>query len=136
MTKVSEQEKDFHSSDIDQSDFDRSTLTEYIQNHYQTDPEYPWASYPKHAVFRHASNQKWFAVLMDIAKSKLDLHSENIVTVLNTKLPPDFIGSARQNAGIYPAYHMNKEHWVSIVLSEATAQIVLDCLHESYLCTE
>lgn len=26
------------------------------------------------------------------------------------------IGSLRKEKGIFPAYHMNKEHWVSIIL--------------------
>ena len=26
----------------------------------------------------------------------------------------------RQESGVYPAYHMNKEHWISVILDEST----------------
>lgn len=35
---------------------------------------------------------------------------------LNVKLPPEYLGSVLQLEGVYPAYHMNKEHWVSLLL--------------------
>ena len=29
---------------------------------------------------------------------------------------PEMIGSLRKDEGILPAYHMNKEHWITILL--------------------
>ena len=38
--------------------------------------------------------------------------------------------------GIYPAYHMNKTHWVSICLEEAPEGIVCDLIEASFRLTE
>ena len=39
-----------------------------------------------------------------------------LVDVLNVKCDPTIIGMLRMQPGFYPAYHMNKEKWVSILL--------------------
>ena len=40
--------------------------------------------------------------------------------VLNVKSDPLLIGSLRGQDGYFPAYHMNKEKWLSIQLGKAT----------------
>ena len=51
----------------------REELEAYILNHYSTEPDYPWADTPRAAVFRHANNRKWFALVMDVPRDKLGL---------------------------------------------------------------
>lgn len=36
--------------------------------------------------------------------------------VVNVKCDPALVGSLRNKAGYFPAYHMNKENWISILL--------------------
>lgn len=38
------------------------------------------------------------------------------VDILNVKCEPDMIGSFRQHAGVLPAYHMNRTHWLTVLL--------------------
>lgn len=90
-------------------------FAEYITETYNSDPEYPWADHPEYAVFRHGSNRKWFALIMDIPGSKLGLDSET-VSIVNLKNDPIMSGSLRNEPGIFPAYHMNKESWISVLL--------------------
>ena len=44
------------------------------------------------------------------------MDGNGVVDVLNVKCDPTIIGMLRMQAGFYPAYHMNKEKWVSILL--------------------
>lgn len=37
--------------------------------------------------------------------------------------------------GIYPAYHMNKEHWLSLHLSEIDEALLFELLDESFALT-
>ena len=90
-------------------------FAEYIAETYNSDPEYPWADHPEYAVFRHGSNRKWFALIMDIPGSKLGLDAET-VSIPNLKNDPIMSGSLRNEPGIFPAYHMNKESWISVLL--------------------
>ena len=56
-----------------------------------------------------------------------------MVTLLNVKCDPILIGSLRQEPGIYPAYHMNKNHWISIALDgTASEELVTMLLDMSY----
>ena len=94
----------------------RQDFIEYIKSIYSTDPEYPWDSMPEYAVFRHVSNKKWFAVVMDIPKEKLGIPSSEIIDIVNLKCDPILTGNLRNEKGIFPAYHMNKTYWISVAL--------------------
>lgn len=94
----------------------RKELAEYIAGTYGAKPEYPWLEYPNFAVFRHADNRKWFALIMDVPRAKLVPGAEGSVDAVNLKCDPIEIGSFRGEAGIYPAYHMNKNHWLTVAL--------------------
>ena len=93
----------------------REKLEEYISLKYNTDAEYPWESDPAHAVFRHKHNRKWFALIMKIDSQKIGLSGGNI-NVINLKCDPMLIGSLVLEDGIHPAYHMNKNHWITVRL--------------------
>lgn len=94
----------------------KKELQEYIADTYSVSPDFPWMSYPSCAVYRHGSNRKWFALVMDIPKQKLGISGDGLIDILNVKCDPIMIGSFRLEPGIYPAYHMNKESWLSIAL--------------------
>lgn len=94
----------------------RNDLQTYIEETYGTAGEYPWARYPSFMVFRHVSNRKWFAVIMDIPREKLGLPGEGSTPVVNLKCDPRLIGSFREETGIFPAYHMSKVHWLTVAL--------------------
>lgn len=55
-------------------------------------------------------------MIMDIPKSRLGLGVQDIIDVVNLKCDPLLIGSLRMEQGFYPAYHMNKENWITVAL--------------------
>ena len=95
----------------------RSELETYITETYHASAEYPWLKYPNYAVFRHRNNQKWFAVIMDVPRNKLGMPGETLLDVVNFKSNPILIGSLLGEPGFFPAYHMSKEHWISVELA-------------------
>lgn len=99
----------------------RKELESYISAQYNSDPEYPWMTSPSNAVFRHINNKKWFALIMDIPCSKLGMKSDKVISVANFKCDTILIGALTQENGIYPAYHMNKEHWITCTLDGGCA---------------
>ena len=94
----------------------REKLIKYISESYGAQADYPFMQYPDVAVFRHANNKKWFAVVMNVQKSKLGIKSEGAVDILNLKCDPILAGSLRNEDGFYPAYHMSKTNWISAAL--------------------
>ena len=68
-------------------------------------------------VFRHGEGGKWFGLLMRVEKSRLGLEGEGKADVLNLKCDPEESFIVREMyGGIIPAYHMNKRHWISVIL--------------------
>ena len=96
----------------------RRELFSWVQQQYGTEPEYPWHDW--NAVLRHNDNNKWYAVILEVGRDKLGIPGTGEIDVLNVKCDPILIGSYRTQAGFFPAYHMNKEKWLSIQLDEPT----------------
>ncbi len=92
----------------------REALLNFITEKYGVLPEYPWASAPSFAVYRHENNKKWFAVVMTITKDKLGFDSTENIDIVNLKCDP--LMSVTTETGIFPAYHMSKTHWISVSL--------------------
>ena len=104
---------------------DRNELRSYILENYAAAADFPWVSSPENEVFRHENSGKWFALVMELSADKLGLAGAETMTVVNLKCDPLLIGSLREERGFFPAYHMNKEHWITAVLdgSAPDAQI-------------
>lgn len=94
----------------------RKSIIEYALDVYSVSPDFPWADSPGFAVLRHNDNKKWFGVIMDISPSKIGLQGDKSVDVMNIKCDPLMIGSLIGDEGFYPAYHMNKNYWVTVLL--------------------
>ena len=88
----------------------------YIQNTCGVTAQHPFARYPDVSVFCHDHNKKWFAVTMQVNAKKLSLSKDGIVWIVNLKIADEIRDSFLHQDGIFPAYHMNKKHWVSVLL--------------------
>lgn len=55
---------------------------------------------------------------MEVGRDKWGLSGDGEVDILNVKSNPMLIGSYRTQEGFFPAYHMNKENWISILLDK------------------
>ncbi|CNE97042.1 MmcQ/YjbR family DNA-binding protein [Yersinia nurmii] len=95
----------------------RDELFSYAREHFKSEPEYLWSKFPGYAVLRHHDGNKWFGIVMNVSGTKLGLNTDDELDILEVKARPEHIGSLRKKDGILPAYHMNKEHWVSVLLS-------------------
>ena len=94
----------------------RQGLEDYLAETYICVGERLFARYPNFQVFRHTGNKKWFAVLMDIPRKNLGLTGDDEISIVNLKCDTRLIGSFRMEPGIFPGWHMNKAHWLSVAL--------------------
>ena len=110
----------------------REEIFEYVKNQYGTVPEYLWETSPKSAVLRH-KNGKWYAVLMQVEKSRLGLEEESMVDIINVKCEPDMVGLLTPTYGFLSGYHMNKKYWITMLLDGRVSEAkILDFLDLSY----
>ena len=111
----------------------REEIENYINENYNTLQEYPWTKYPNYTTFKHRNNKKWFALIADVQYEKLKIEKEGMVDIINLKNLPEMIGSLRKENGILPAYHMNKEHWITLLLDGTVEkQKICDLIDISY----
>lgn len=94
----------------------RAQLDRYITDKYGITAERLFEKYPGFQVYRHSGTKKWFAMIMDIPKSRFGFEEETLIDVVNFKCDPLLIGSLRMEKGFFPAYHMNKENWITAAL--------------------
>ena len=95
----------------------KKKITDYISDTYGVEADYPFADSPHTEIFRNPRNKKWFAALLGQLSPKcLGLNGEKPIDVLNLKCDPIMTFSLIDNQKVFRAYHMNKEHWVSVLL--------------------
>ena len=89
----------------------KQKFLEYCLNTYGTSPDYPFDEDFETAVLRHRDNRKWYALVMRVSRRKFGFDSDEVIDVVNLKLPTEMFDSFGATDGVYPAYHMNKLHW-------------------------
>ena len=107
---------------------EQEEIFKYIKEKYNANPEYLWEDTPDSAIFRHNKNRKWFALIMKVKGKQC----------LNVKTDPNYSDLLR-NAYDYiiPAYHMNKEHWNTIIINkEVNKTLIYELIDQSYELTK
>ncbi len=101
---------------------------------YGTEPEYLWEKFPDYAILRHNNNRKWYAAVMEIPKNKLGLSGDEKIPVMNVKCDAILVGSLLMEKGFFPAYHMQKGKWVTVLLDGTVSieqiEFVLDLSYD------
>ena len=106
------------------------------QSSYGTLPDYPFDEDFETAVLRHTDNRKWYAIVMRVSRRKFGFDSDEVIDVVNLKLPTEMFGSFGAADGVYPAYHMNKLHWISVLLPDAPDDVVQFLVNVSFEATK
>lgn len=108
-------------------------MTQFINEKYGTVPEFLWKRTPSDGIFRHSENQKWYGLIMNIPYERLNKERQGMVEVLNVKIDLAEREMLLMNEGCYPAYHMNKKHWMTVVLDDTLPdQEIIKYVESSY----
>ncbi len=104
--------------------------------------DYPFKDDFETAVFRHADTRKWFGIWLAVPRrhfaacGKSAEQAQGAEFCLNVKCPPDLVPLlAEQERGVYPAYHMNRRHWVTVRPSECASDTAVRLLELSFALT-
>ncbi len=102
----------------------RQEVINYCLELKDTYEDYPFPDDMESVTLKHKTNKKWFALIMNV-KGKV---------YLNVKTDPNYSELLRSSYEyIIPAYHMNKEHWNTVILDEKCEEkLVKELLDQSY----
>lgn len=115
----------------------KERILAYAKKTYNTIPDAPFRTAPTYLVLRHSGTKKWYALFMDVPREKLGLTGGEYVDILNIKCDPLVSGSLRGTPGYLPAYHMNRESWLTILLDgTVAAEKIYPLLDMSYEVTK
>lgn len=127
--------------------------------------DYPFQDDFETAVFRHADTRRWFGIWLSVpcrqfgaeaagrgsaglfgaentgakntGRGSADAKNTGAAFCLNVKCPPDLIPLLTgQERGVYPAYHMNRTHWVTVRPCECADDTVRRLVQLSYTLTQ
>lgn len=91
-------------------------LTEYVREKYGRELEFLWDKFEGNAVWRRGDTNKWFAAVLTVSRRKLGLNSDEIVEIIDLRLPPEEMEQLVDGKRYFGGWHMNKKHWYTIIL--------------------
>ncbi|MBR2577197.1 MAG: MmcQ/YjbR family DNA-binding protein [Firmicutes bacterium] len=116
-------------------------------------PVFPFKKIEGAGVFENPDNGKWYGLIMEVDRNKLKKpgtlsggkargSSQNtgstedmpkhMTEAMNVKVRPETVPELTKREGIYECYHMNKKHWVTVVLEdEVPDEDIMSLLRES-----
>ncbi len=134
-----------------------------VRKTYGDGVEHTFPKYPDVGVFRDGPTQKWYGIVMAVSRARLerlsaeklakdrgeklppekkakgstpqdnDAHPEDEIEVLNVKLDPVKIPLLEKADGFHPCYHMNRKHWITVVLDGTVSdEYIMELLEESH----
>ena len=74
--------------------------------------EFPWGGFDD-AVIRNRQSGKWYAVIMHVKADRLGFDNDRYIEIIN--LHTSRAAELIDNKAVFPAYHMNKQHWLSVI---------------------
>lgn len=111
----------------------RADVLKYAADQYGTPAEYLWADVPNYAVLRRADTRKWYGIIMDVPKNRLGLNGDGIVDILDIKCDPFAREVLLNQKGFVPCYHLNKIHWIGVLLDGTVDMTLLaQLIDDSY----
>lgn len=112
-------------------------ILRFAKKRFDTEPDRPFQRPPGKLVLRHASSGKWYALFLEVDPLVFHLSGSSPVPVMNVRIKDPVSQSVLvQQDGIYPAYHMNKAGWISVVLDGSVEdRTVFSLLEDSFFAT-
>ena len=99
----------------------RQKYVDFLQAEFSAAGDKPWLDEgdSTSSVYR-CPNGKWFALVMKIKFKNLGFESDETVWVVNLKADTEKITEITDKKSIFPAYHMNKKYWITVLLTAIT----------------
>lgn len=111
-------------------------ITDLILSSFDVKPDFPWREeqVQTYGAFRHADTKKWFALIMNVKRSALLKNKDSrLIDIINLKTQAADKDAQQYPGSVFPAYHMNHQTWISVVLDESLSDdIVMNLVQRSF----
>ncbi len=108
-------------------------ITNKIIEKYGDYPEFLWEKFQGSGIFRNPETKKWYLAILDVDRSKLQHSPKELIEVADIKLAPEKIEKLLKEEHYYPAYHMNKKYWITIILDDTVSdEKIMELVEQSH----
>jgi len=109
-------------------------IAHLIIEKYKDKPEFLWEKFPGSAIFRNSKTGKWYFVILDVDRSKIQQGKKGLIEAADIKLSSENINKLTKEDYFYPGYHMNKKYWLTVILDDTVPdEKIMELVEESYL---
>ena len=109
---------------VDFSEDMANKMAEWVKEAYGDVVDHPFEKDQGSGVFRRRDSRKWYGAVLHIPYEKL-MAKQGETDILNVKIRPEEKEALLQKDGFFPAWHMNRTHWISILLDGTVSEDVL-----------
>ena len=97
----------------------KEKYVDFLHSYFNAPGDTPWVEQgdSSSTVYR-CPNNKWFALIMQIKFKNLGFESDEPVWAVNLK--SENVEAITDKKSIFPAYHMNKKYWITVLLTAVT----------------
>lgn len=96
---------------------DKNRILQFIKGLAGVRADAPFARDADTLVFRHVDSEKWFGVYMAVPKRYFGEESGSEFCLALKCAPPLAEMLMQTYRCVYPAWHMNKRHWITVRLN-------------------
>ena len=108
-------------------------ILRFIKETYGAEPEFLWSRLPACAALRVPGKQVWFAVVGRIPNAKIGLPGDGLAEIINLKDEPEKVAARIGEKSVFPAYHMNKRHWYTVLMDGSRGdEEIADMIRRSF----
>ena len=108
-------------------------ITNLVLEKYGDEPEFLWDKFKGSGVFRNPKTKKWYLAILDTDRSKIQENKKGLIEVGLIKLSVENIEKLLKQKHFYPAWHMNKKHWITVILDDSLPDDrIMELIEESH----
>lgn len=108
-------------------------ITNLIIKKYGHEPEFLWKTSPGSGIFRNPETKKWYLAILETDRAKIQGKKSGKIEVADIKSSPKNVEKLIKQNHFYPAYHMNKKYWLTIILDDSLPdEKIMELIEESY----
>lgn len=108
-------------------------LISYAAEKYGGELEFLWSDLPDAAILRRSDSKKWYAVFMVVERRRLGVGKDGKAEIADLHAEPPDIEKLVDGKRFLPGYHMNKKHWITVLLDgDAALNELCAMLDKSY----
>ena len=132
LTTITDISKSCYDSDVFKTKQSK-LVSDYGKSNYGSKLEFLWKKFPTNAIMRRTDNNKWYALLIGVNAQKVGLDLDQDIEILDVRIDTDDIDKIVDSKNYFHAYHMNKQHWITIYLDGTVPdKEILERIDESY----